>query len=81
VILIDYIPAYGFSSAVCLLFLKPGEVRVPLLLPVGGTVLFALLGGTGGGGSTPLHHAPFAGASFSGLATGVPALLGNGEGG
>ncbi len=70
----------GAQLVVCLVFLSPGEYKVPILLLAGGTVLFALIGGTGGAGRVPLNHALFAGASFSGLASGILTMLGNEKG-
>ena len=64
---------------VCLVYLRPKDRLVPLLLFVGGTILYAVM--TGGGGAagaarTPLYHAMMAGASFSGLAAGALAMMG-----
>ena len=64
---------------ICLIFLRPSELWVPLLLLIGGTILFAFIGGGGAQGQTPAHHALFAGASLSGLATGTLAMLGREE--
>jgi hypothetical protein len=70
----------GIQLVVCLVFLRPKEFKVPLLLLAAGTFLFALIGGAGGEGHIPLNQALFAGASFSGLAAGILAMLGNEKG-
>lgn len=75
----------GVQAAMGYLFLGPRDLAVPGLLLVGGTVLFALVSGLGGGpssGAAGLHHALFAGGSFSGLALGALVMMGErtGEG-
>ena len=75
----------GAQLVVCLIFLKPKELLTPLLLFAGGTILYAVVIGSGGGaaeaGRIPLHYALFAGASFSGLATGLLMMIGEGTSG
>jgi len=66
---------------ICLIFLRPSEFWVPLLLLIGGTVLFVYQGGPGmGRGSlASFEYALFGGASMSGLASGILAILGKEE--
>lgn len=65
----------------CLIYVRPKDRLVPLLLFVGGTILYTVMTGTGGGAAEaariPLHHALFAGASFSGLAAGALVMMGD----
>ena len=65
---------------VCLIYVRPKDRLVPLLLFVGGTILYAVMTGKGGGAAEaariPLLHALMAGASFSGLAAGALAMMG-----
>jgi asparagine N-glycosylation enzyme membrane subunit Stt3 len=65
---------------VCLVYVRPRDRLVPLLLFVGGTILYAVMTGRGGGAAEaariPLHQALMAGASFSGLAAGTLAMMG-----
>lgn len=63
-----------------MVFLGWKELKVPLLLFTGGSILFLVLGKVGGQGAVPLQHALFAGASFSGLALGVLTMMGEGRG-
>jgi hypothetical protein len=63
---------------VCLAYIRPKDRLVPLLLFVGGAILYTVM--TGGGAAEaariPLHRAMMAGASFSGLAAGALAIMG-----
>ncbi len=65
----------------CLIYLRPKDRLVPLLLFAGGTILYAVMTGTGGGAAVaariPLHYALFAGASFSGFASGALVWIGD----
>jgi hypothetical protein len=74
----------GAQLVVCLVFLKPGDLLVPVLLFAGGAILYAVVTGTGSGPDAvsriPLHQALFAGASFSGLASGVLLMIEVGSG-
>jgi hypothetical protein len=70
----------------CVVFIRRKDLLVPLLLFVGGTILYGVMtggdGGTAGGTAeavrVPLSHALMAGASFSGLASGALVMMGNG---
>ena len=70
---------------VCLIYVRPKDRLVPLLLFAGGTVLYAVMIGRGGGSveaaRIPFHHALIAGASFSGLASGALVMIDEGPAG
>jgi hypothetical protein len=63
---------------VCLIYLRPKDRLVPLLLFVGGSILYGVMTGGGATEATPipLYRALMAGASFSGLASGTLAMMG-----
>ena len=74
---------FGFLVAqivICLIFLKRKDLLTPLLLFAGGTILYAVVTGVGESGRFPLYYALFAGTSFSGLATGLLLMIGEGTG-
>jgi hypothetical protein len=70
---------------VCLIYVRPKDRLVPLLLFAGGTILYAVMTGRADGAAEaariPLHHALIAGASFSGLAAGALVMMGDVKGG
>jgi len=70
----------GAQLVICLVFLKPKDLLVPLLLFAGGTILYAVVTGVSESGRFPLYYALFAGTSFSGLATGLLMMIGEDKG-
>ena len=70
----------GAQVVISLVFLKRKDLLVPLLLFAGGTILYAVVIGAGDSNRIPLHYALFAGSSFSGLATGLLMMIGDGSG-
>ena len=73
------------QAVACVVFIRRKDLLVPLLLFVGGTILYGVMTGTDGGTAeavrVPLSHALMAGASFSGLASGALVMMGNGPAG
>jgi len=73
-------PFLAAQVVVSLIYVRPKDRLVPLLLFVGGAIVYAVVTGTGGGAAEatriPLHHALIAGASFSGLAAGALVMIG-----
>ncbi|MDF1536010.1 MAG: hypothetical protein P1S46_05830 [bacterium] len=73
---LPYILAFLAAQFVLLvIFVTPAERPVPVLLLVGGTVVYMVILGVKGGGSS-VQHSLYAGSAFSGLATGLFAMLG-----
>ena len=73
------------QAVACVVFMRRKDLLVPLLLFVGGTILYGVMTGTDGGAAeavrVPLYHSLMAGASFSGLASGALVMMGNGPAG
>lgn len=63
----------------CMVFIRPKDRLVPLLLFVGGAVVYIVLSRSGGSGAgtgwPPLHHTLIAGSSFSGLTAGTLVMM------
>jgi hypothetical protein len=57
------------------IFISSSERLMPALLFVGGTVVYMMVLGTKGGGSS-LQYALYAGSAFSGMTTGTLMMLG-----